>query len=307
MKILTQVFILLAIVAAAGFATGQPEDVPQEEPMEEMEPTVVDIAVNDGRFETLVTALEAADLVETLQGEGPFTVFAPTDDAFAELPDGTLESLLADIPTLTSILTYHVVAGQVGSEQVVELSSAETLQGQPVVITSGDSGVMVNDANVVITDIEGSNGVIHVIDSVIMPPTEDIVETAINAGSFETLVTAVQAAGLVETLQGEGPFTVFAPTDEAFAALPDGTVESLLDDTDQLASILTYHVVPGRVFSGDVVGIDEAPTVQGSSIDVSVDMGSVMLNDSATVVQTDILTTNGVIHVIDQVILPPEN
>jgi uncharacterized surface protein with fasciclin (FAS1) repeats len=307
MKLLTQVFILLAIVAAAGFATGQPEDVPQEEPMEEMEPTVVDIAVNDGRFETLVTALEAADLVETLQGEGPFTVFAPTDDAFAELPDGTLESLLADIPTLTSILTYHVVAGQVGSEQVVELSSAETLQGQPVVITSGDSGVMVNDANVVITDIEGSNGVIHVIDSVIMPPTEDIVETAINAGSFETLVTAVQAAGLVETLQGEGPFTVFAPTDEAFAALPDGTVESLLDDTDQLASILTYHVVPGRVFSGDVVGIDEAPTVQGSSIDVSVDMGSVMLNDSATVVQTDILTTNGVIHVIDQVILPPEN
>lgn len=307
MKTLTQVFILLAIVAAAGFATGQPEDVQQEEPMEEMEPTVVDIAVNDGRFETLVTALEAADLVETLQGEGPFTVFAPTDDAFAELPDGTIESLLADIPTLTSILTYHVVAGQVGSAQVVELSSAETLQGQPVVITSGDSGVMVNDANVVITDIEGSNGVIHVIDSVITPPTEDIVETAINAGSFQTLVTAVQAAGLVETLQGEGPFTVFAPTDEAFAALPEGTLESLLDNTDQLASILTYHVVPGRVFSGDVVGIDEAPTVQGSSIDVSVDMGSVMLNDSATVVQTDILTTNGVIHVIDQVILPPED
>ena len=307
MKILTKVLALLALVATASFATGQVEESPQEEPMVEREPTVVDIAVSDGRFETLVTALQAADLVETLQGEGPFTVFAPTDEAFAALPEGTVESLLADIPTLTSILTYHVVAGQVGSAQVVELSSANTLQGQPIVISTAGGGVMVNDANVIITDIEGSNGVIHVIDAVITPPTADIVETAVAAGSFNTLVAAVQAAGLVETLQSAGPFTVFAPTDDAFAALPEGTLESLLDNPDQLAEILTYHVVPGRVFAADVVGLDEAPTVEGSPIRISVDMGTVMLNGSSSVVLTDILTTNGVIHVIDQVILPPEN
>lgn len=292
---------VLLLIAAGAFAEGQ-----QETPLvEESEPTIVELAQDDGRFETLVTALQAADLAETLQGEGPFTVFAPTDDAFAQLPDGTVEALLDDIPALTDILLYHVVSGQVSSGQVTNLSSAETLLGQPVVVSAMD-GVNINNASVVVPDVEASNGVIHAIDSVLMPPEGDLVETAVNAGAFETLVTAVQAAGLVETLQGEGPFTVFAPTDEAFAALPDGTLQSLLDNPEQLAEVLTYHVVSGRVFSGDVVGINAAETVQGSEIEVSVDMGSVMLNDSAEVVQTDVLATNGVIHVIDAVILPPD-
>ena len=132
--------------------------------------SVVDIAVEDGRFGTLVTALQAAELVETLEGEGPFTVFAPTDDAFAKLPEGTLESLLADIPALTDILLYHVVSGKVMAADVVKLKSANTVLGKPVAVKVTNGKVAVNDANVVITDIEASNGVIHVIDSVLLPP-----------------------------------------------------------------------------------------------------------------------------------------
>jgi uncharacterized surface protein with fasciclin (FAS1) repeats len=138
-------------------------------------------------------------------------------------------------------------------------------------------------------------------------PAADIVDTAVNAGSFKTLVAAVQAAGLVETLKGEGPFTVFAPTDEAFAKLPEGTVESLLkkENLDKLRAILTYHVVPGKVMAADVVDLDSAKTVNGAKLNISVEDGTVMIND-AKVVKTDIKTSNGVIHVIDSVLLPPE-
>jgi uncharacterized surface protein with fasciclin (FAS1) repeats len=137
-------------------------------------------------------------------------------------------------------------------------------------------------------------------------PASDIVDTAVGAGSFETLVAAVQAAGLVETLKGEGPFTVFAPTDEAFANLPEGTLESLLlkENLAQLQAILGYHVVAGRVMAADVVGLSSAKTVNGAELSIVVEDGKVML-DGAMVVKTDIETSNGVIHVIDGVLLPP--
>ena len=137
--------------------------------------------------------------------------------------------------------------------------------------------------------------------------SKDIVDTAVEAGSFTTLVAAVQAAGLVETLKGEGPFTVFAPTDDAFAVLPDGTVESLLlpENKDQLVAILTYHVVPGKVMSTDLSNGMEAATVQGGTVMIMTEDG-VKVND-ATVVTADIEASNGVIHVIDAVILPPES
>lgn len=135
---------------------------------------------------------------------------------------------------------------------------------------------------------------------------KDIVDTAVAAGSFNTLAAALTAANLVDTLKGEGPFTVFAPTDEAFAKLPDGTVEDLLkpENLDQLTAILTYHVVPGKVMAADVVGLSEAPTVNGAMIPVSVMDGKVMLGDGVQVTATDIEATNGVIHVIDGVLLP---
>ena len=137
---------------------------------------------------------------------------------------------------------------------------------------------------------------------------KDIVDTAVSAGQFETLAAALGAAGLVETLKGPGPFTVFAPTDAAFAKLPAGTVENLLkpENKDQLVAILTYHVVPGKVMASDVVKVDQAKTVNGKMIMVKTGAGGVMVND-AKVTATDIATSNGVIHVIDSVILPPKS
>ena len=329
------VFVVLALVLAAcgpqatpapePTAMPEPTIAPTEEP--EMPKTIVDIAVEDGRFTTLVAAVQAADLVDTLNSEGSFTVFAPTDDAFAALPEGTIEALLADIPALTDILLYHVVAGKVMAADVVGLDgqSAETaLAGKSIDIkVDGDKVILNENVNVIITDIEASNGVIHVIDTVLLPPSDeamsedamgekmDIVDTAVADGRFTTLVAAVQAAELVDTLKSEGPFTVFAPTDDAFAALPAGTLDSLLlpENKQQLTDILLYHVVAGKVMAADVIGLDgqSAETaLAGKSISIKIDGENVILNDSVNVIITDIETSNGVIHVIDAVLLPPQ-
>jgi uncharacterized surface protein with fasciclin (FAS1) repeats len=166
--------------------------------------TIVDIAVADGRFKTLVTGLQAADLVSTLQGAGPFTVFAPTDDAFAKLPAGTVESLLADVPTLKNILLYHVVSGKVMAADVVKLSSANTVSGQPVTIKVEGDKVMVNDAQVVITDIEASNGVIHVIDTVLLPPAEAPAALPATGGEMPSNMWMLVAVGLGLLVAGLG-------------------------------------------------------------------------------------------------------
>jgi transforming growth factor-beta-induced protein len=272
---------------------------------------IVGVATEAGSFSTLLTAVEAAGLVETLQGEGPYTVFAPTDEAFAALPEGTLDSLLADTEALSQVLLYHVVPGEVMASDVVELETAATAQGEDIAITVEGDSVKVNQANVITTDIAASNGVIHVIDQVILPPSMtveqaemgDIVETAQAAGNFTTLLAAVEAAGLAETLKGDGPFTVFAPTDEAFAALPEGTLDALLADPEALTQVLLYHVVSGEVTAEQVVGLESAETVQGGSVSIRSEDGKVFIND-AEVIATDVLTSNGVIHVIDRVIVP---
>ena len=321
--VLSVLVVLALVLAACAPATPEPTPEPTEEPTEVMteepteEPTpepqtIVDIAVADGRFETLVAALQAADLAETLSGEGPFTVFAPTDEAFDKLPEGTVESLLEDIPALTDILLYHVVSGEVLAQDVAQLESAETIQGQPVSIRVEDGMVYINDAQVIIQDIMASNGVIHVIDTVLLPPAEEaeeesmgsIVDIAVADGRFETLVAALQAAGLAETLAGEGAFTVFAPTDDAFGKLPEGTVEGLLEDIPALTDILLYHVVEGAVLAEDVTELFKAGTLQGQSVSIRVQEGNVYIND-AMVIITDIMADNGVIHVIDTVLLPP--
>ena len=141
-------------------------------PANQADQDIVDIAVSDGRFTTLVAALQAAELVDTLKGDGPFTVFAPTDDAFNALPDGTIEALLNDIPALTDILLYHVVSGKVMAADVVNLDMADTVLGKSVDISVEGDVVKINDAQVIITDIEASNGVIHVIDAVLLPPED---------------------------------------------------------------------------------------------------------------------------------------
>jgi transforming growth factor-beta-induced protein len=303
MKKLLVSLLLVVFAGAFTFAAGLEEYAPKPEP----QPDIIEVAVSDGRFTTLAAALGAAGLIETLQGEGPFTVFAPTDDAFAKLPAGTVEALLNDIPTLTNILLYHVVPGRVMASEVVSLSSAGTVLGKDVGISVMGGRVKVNDSEVIITDIEASNGVIHVIDSVLLPPEDlpSIVDIAVSDGRFTTLTAALAAAGLVETLQGEGPFTVFAPTDDAFAKLPAGTVEALINDIPTLTDILLYHVVSGKVMAADVVGLSSANAVNGDAIRISLAGGGVALNDSKVII-TDIEAENGVIHVIDSVLLPPQ-
>ena len=311
------VFALVLAACAPAAAPAEPTEMPMPEPtaapveevVEEEPQSIVDIAVGNPDFSTLVAALQAAELVDALSGEGPFTVFAPTNDAFAALPEGTLDSLLLpeNKQALTDILLYHVVSGNVLAADVVNLTEAETLLGKNVNISVDMGSVMINEANVVATDIIGSNGVIHVIDSVILPPADlaDIVDTAVADGRFTTLAAALGAAELVETLKGEGPFTVFAPTDDAFAKLPAGTVESLLlpENKQQLTDILLYHVVAGKVMAEDVVTLTEAETVLGQNVTIKVEDGKVFIND-AEVIITDIETSNGVIHVIDTVLLP---
>ncbi len=311
---------VLALAACAPAATPAPTAAPTNTPMPMPTPTpapqtIVDIAVADGRFTTLVAAVQAAGLVETLAGEGPFTVFAPTDEAFAKLPAGTLEELLKpeNKQQLTDILLYHVVAGKVMAADVVNLSEAETALGEKVAIKVEDGKVFINEAQVIITDIEASNGVIHVIDTVILPPSMtaeepmDIVDIAVADGRFTTLVAAVQAAGLVDTLKSEGPFTVFAPTDEAFAKLPAGTIEELLkpENKQQLTDILLYHVIAGKVMAADVSDGLIADTALGTSVFFKLDMGNAYINE-AQIIITDIEASNGVIHVIDTVILPKD-
>ena len=329
------ILVLFALVLAACASpapTAQPTEVPveevveevMEEPTKEMEeekvPSIVEIAVEDGNFTTLLTALQAAGLVETLQGDGPFTVFAPSDEAFAALPAGTVEALLEDTEALKSILLYHVVGNKVMAADVVGLDGqdVESLSGESFTVSIDGSDVMVNDAKVVATDIEGSNGVIHVIDAVILPaekeameeePTEmekSIVDIAVEDGRFTTLVTALQEAELAEALQADGPYTVFAPTDDAFAALPDGALEGLIANKETLTDVLLYHVVDGKVIAADVLGLDgqEVETLSEDKIVVSVDGENVKINDSMVLI-TDIEASNGVIHVIDTVLLPP--
>ncbi len=326
-RLLLALALVVGLLPTAAFAQDEPADI-------------VDTAVAAGNFSTLVAAVQAAGLVDTLKGDGPFTVFAPTDEAFAKLPAGTVDALLADPEgALKQILLYHVVPGKVLSSDLSDGLEAPTAQGENVKFTLADGKALVNDANIVAADIEASNGVIHVIDSVILPPSlaaasaeatpeaaamaaeatpeataeamaeaapvADIVDTAVAAGSFKTLVAAVQAAGLVDALKGEGPFTVFAPTDDAFAKLPAGTVDALLaDPKGDLTQILLYHVLSGKVRAADVKDGLEATTLQGKPVKFSIKDGKPYIND-AQIVTTDIATSHGVIHVIDSVILPP--
>jgi uncharacterized surface protein with fasciclin (FAS1) repeats len=276
-----------------------------DDPVQVDEPTIIEVASQAGSFTTLLAAVEAAGLTATLEGDGPFTVFAPDDDAFAKIPSDAIEALLADTDLLAQVLTYHVVPSRVTAADVVGLASAATVNGKALSISVTAGSVMVDGANVIATDIEAGNGVIHVIDDVLFPqPILDLVQTAQKAGSFKTLLAALEATSLTSVLKGDGPFTVFAPTDAAFAALPEGTLDALLADPETLASILTYHVVPGSVTSDQVVTLTAATTVNGADVSISVDGSTVLVND-AEVIAVDVVASNGVIHVIDRVIIPP--
>jgi len=374
MKFMTKKLLMsgAAIFAMAGIATAQDNPMVGGAAMF-AERNIVENAVNSADHTTLVAAVKAAGLVETLQGEGPFTVFAPTNAAFDKLPDGTVETLLMEDnrDQLADVLKCHVVGAEAMSGAIVGMVDDDggahpvpTLGSCTLTATYQGDTIMLEDENgtmatVTIADVKQSNGVIHVIDAVMTPAASaegmqgsmetdgmasddmasddmamaegdnpmvggaamfaerNIIENAVNSADHTTLVAAVKAAGLVETLQGEGPFTVFAPTNAAFDKLPDGTVETLLMDEnkDQLTKVLTAHVVAGDLSGAELMertrangGRYNMETVSGDAITADLAGGKLYIidesGDAAEVTIADVDQSNGVIHVVDSVLVP---
>ena len=366
-----------------------------EETMTILPATVVDIAVWSDVHSTLVAAVVAAELADTLSSQGPFTVFAPVNSAFENLPVGTVNMLLEpeNIALLQSILTYHVVPGKVMAADLTNGLIAESVQGENLTFSYSQQDWYVNDARIVATDLMAQNWVVHVIDSILMPPmsiketasmvyelraamdesleekvdnglvkyqlmvmnftekermmmdariisaidmllpkymdntdvthmlnllkyeimlgnlaANDVLDIALWSDVHTTLVTAVVEADLVDTLKGDGPFTVFAPVNAAFAKLPAGTVEGLLaqESKADLTDILTYHVVFGVYMAGDIRDGLMLRTVNGEALSFTITDGVVSINGMPTLLATDIVTSNGVVHVIDDVLIPSE-
>jgi uncharacterized surface protein with fasciclin (FAS1) repeats len=279
--------------------------------------TVVEMARANPDFSLLVQALDAAGLSGTLGGTGPFTVFAPTNAAFTSLLQElglTSQALLANQTLLTQVLTYHVLSPQLVRKADIRPGRAVTpLQGAFFKIdVAGDAATIVDGRNrssrIVATDVAATNGVIHVVDRVLLPPDRTVVQTAQALPDFSLLVEAVVAADLAGILSQPGPFTVLAPTNAAFAALLQElgtTKEALFADKTLLRKVLTYHVIAGVVLKADVPLATPITTLQSDTFTVD---GTLSVTDQrgrrAKLVATDVLTSNGVIHVLDRVILP---
>lgn len=268
---------------------------------------IVETAAGAGTFNTLLAAAKAAGLAEALS-TGQYTVFAPTDEAFAKVDKKVIADLLKpeNKAQLAAILKYHVVAGKVMAADAAKSKMAPTLNGQRLALDVTANPPTVGGAKVLKTDIVCSNGIIHVVDTVIMPTTKTIPEVATEAGAFKTLLAAAKAAGLAETLGTEGPFTVFAPTDAAFKKLPAGTVESLLkpENKQKLVDILKYHVVSGRVYAADALAAKKAGTLLTDKMIMVSKAGENVMINNVKVVTPNVEAANGVIHVIDGVLLP---
>ena len=302
--------------------------------------SIYEIAAGNDSFSNLAAAVDAAGLKEVLDGDGTFTVFAPPDTAFAALPDGTVDKLLKPewVFHLQDLLKYHTLGSIVQQSDLTDGLEAETLNEERIVINLPNliTTVSNTESNIGTFDIGADNGIVHAVDAVLLPTsaTSNIVDIAAGNEIFATLVAAVTKAGLIGDLSGEGPLTVFgkfldtfitvvdlpldllklfwtflnirkAPTDDAFDALSEGTLDSLLlpANKQKLIDILTYHVVADNAHSSTLTA-GPARTLNGATLDISTD-GGVMVND-ANVVKADILASNGIIHVIDKVLLPPE-
>ena len=284
--------LLLAASLPLNSSAGPTDDIPTN-------------AAGTGVHDSLVAALAHAGLVTTLEGTGPFTVFAPTDQAFAA---AGIDLADFDTPeenaTLSDILLHHVYAGEVPANAVTDGMLATMVNGDKVKFGVSGSTVTVGAATVTTADVISSNGIIHVIDTVLLPPV-DIPATAQSTTIHDSLVAAVIQADLLTTLQGPGPFTVFAPTDQAFV---DAGIDLAALDTPEgkatLSDILLYHVVPSEVPASAVADCTEADAANGQPLAFTVGNG-VMVND-ANVIMTDVVTSNGLIHVIDKVLTPSE-
>jgi transforming growth factor-beta-induced protein len=296
-------------------------------------------ASNNPQLTTLVAAVKAAGLVDTLNGPGPFTIFAPANSAFAKLPAGTVDTLVKpeNKATLTGILTYHVIAGKkLSSTDLAKMPSLTTVNGQKLTVKVSGKNITVNGTTkVVLADVQVANGTVFIVDSVLMPAAEMPMATedaaakvgvpatgkgslkgmaqdpaataASNNPALTTLVAAVKAAGLVDTLNGPGPFTIFAPINSAFDKLPAGTVESLVKPENKatLTGILTYHVIGGKkLSSADLLKGGTFTTVNGGTLKITGSGSNLTINGKAMTVLADVQVANGTVHLIDSVLMP---
>jgi uncharacterized surface protein with fasciclin (FAS1) repeats len=310
LKLLFAGLLATSLVACSSSDDPKPAPAPTK--------NIVETATAAGNFTTLLAAAGAADpsIAATLTGSGPVTLFAPTDAAFTALLtelNTTANALLANKALLDKVLTYHVIPAKVLKSNISLGKPVTTAQGGIFKVESNNNQLQVIDSsgrasNITSTDILATNGVIHVIDKVLLPTDKNIVQIAQGNPDFSILVEAVVAANLATTLSGTGPFTVFAPTNAAFADLLAElklTKAALLADTALLTKVLTYHVVPKLVLKADVPVGTAIATVQTQTF--TVDNTLTITDQSARkskITATDIIATNGVIHVIDKVILP---
>lgn len=270
------------------------------------EGTILWTAGKNGQFNTFIKALEITGLSNELTGAGPFTVFAPTDEAFTKLGQAKLEKLMLpeNRGMLRSVLMFHVVPGNVLASDISKMAFGTALNGQRFTVNARN-GVVVDGSKVVTPDTKCSNGVLHTIDGVMMPETRGAIDVTQSLGKFGTFWKTIEAAGMTSTLEAEGPFTLLVPTDEAFAKLPSGTLENLLkpENKAQLVSMLGYHVIPSRVFADQTVKTANWKTVEGTEVTFATTGGATTVNN-AKITNPDVEVSNGVVHVIDTVIMP---
>jgi transforming growth factor-beta-induced protein len=260
--------------------------------------TIADIVTGDPDFSILSGLLSRSGITRTLARPGPFTVFAPTNEAFGKVPQRMLNRLLDDPDALSEVLYNHLTPGAIPSSDLVDGSLLPTSQGYSVSVSLNPTRI--NNANVTQADIIADNGIIHAINELLIPRT--IADVAAEDPNFSTLSNLLARSGLSDTLAGPGPFTVFAPTNDAFAKIPADRLNFLLSNPDALYELLLYHVTPGSIFSSDLLDGSVVPTVQGSSVSIS--LNPARIND-ANIITGDVVTDNGIIHAIDTVLVPP--
>lgn len=307
-------FCLLSILSVTFLFTGCSEEEPvTPEPDEN---TITDIVSSNSNFSLLESAVIKADLASTLGGTDQYTVFAPDDNAFESA--GITSDVIGALSTeqLKNILLYHTLSSEVVSGDVPEGPNAEveSASGDTLYVTKNDNGVFINGVMVTEPDLSASNGVVHVIENVLMPPSGNLIETAQSNDDFSFLVAAVVRASegstnVAEVLSGAGPFTVFAPTNQAFmdAGFPDiASIQTA--DPNTLTSILTYHVIGSRIFSSDLTDEAQVITLNGNEVTIGLTDGATVTgnsnSESSSIISTNIIANNGVVHVIDQVLMP---
>ncbi len=263
---------------------------------------IIDVATSLPGFETLAKLVTAAKLVDTLKGDGPFTVFAPTDAALGKLPKDIVKALTDDPKLLAKVLTYHVVPGKLNTSDLPE-GPLKTVEGDDLTITKVDGVTYVNGNPIVVGNVQATNGVIHVLGDALVPPLGDIIDVATSLPGFETLAKLVTDAKLIDTLKGDGPFTVFAPVDAAFKAVDAATLTKVQGDPKLLAKVLTYHVVAGKLTTADLKD-GKLETVSGVDLTITHDDQGQVLIDGHPVAVSNVQATNGIIQVMGDVLIP---